>query len=320
MIDIKKEKFIADQPIPIPVEGMTKILNQMKKCICKIFKENDFKGTGFFYNIPFQSDYLPVLVTNNHILNENDIENGNIIKLNIYNKQKLIEIEIDNSRLKFTNQTIDITIIEIKPKQDGVEKDNYLEIEENDLNKSKGILECDYSKKSIYIIHYPKGKLNASIGLIDYIKDNKTIYHKCNTEGGSSGSPILSLETFKVIGIHSGSNKEEHQFNTGLFIKNAIDLFNIVKRNKKEINKKRNENAIKAKEMIECRYYYKINTEPNLGKIKDNINTNEYNSRFKQIYTKNKCNINIMKNKENIFSYNSNNNNNNNQIKSNQNL
>ena len=66
--------------------------------------------------------------------------------------------------------------------------------------------------KSIYILHYPKGKLNVSYGLINIIIDNKTINHYCITEEGSSGSPILSLETFKLIGIHYGSSKKKKFF------------------------------------------------------------------------------------------------------------
>jgi len=59
------------------------------------------------------------------------------------------------------------------------------------------------------------------------IIDNKKIYHFCNTEDGSSGGPILSLEGFKVIGIHFGyKNESKSKINCGTFIKYAIDLFN----------------------------------------------------------------------------------------------
>ena len=72
---------------------------------------------------------MPVLITNNHILGENDIKNGKIIKLSIYdnniktnksnnevNNEEIKIIKIDNSRKKYTNpdNKIDITIIEIK--------------------------------------------------------------------------------------------------------------------------------------------------------------------------------------------------------------
>ena len=56
----------------------------MKTCVCKILKKNGIFGTGFFCKIPYYNDKqslvkIPVLITNNHILNLNDIENDRII-------------------------------------------------------------------------------------------------------------------------------------------------------------------------------------------------------------------------------------------------
>ena len=87
MSDIIKERFIEDQPIPVSLEGTKKILFQMENCICKIFLTNGEKGTGFFCKIPFNNYLLPVLITNNHVLNENDIKDNNIIELSINNNE-----------------------------------------------------------------------------------------------------------------------------------------------------------------------------------------------------------------------------------------
>ena len=54
--------------------------------------------------------------------------------------------------------------------------------------------------------------------------EGKIINHYCNTEKDSSGSPILSLNNFKVIGVHYGGSKEKLNF--GIFIKYAINEFN----------------------------------------------------------------------------------------------
>ena len=91
-----------------------------------LIKNNGRKGTGFFSKIPFpdKNNLLNVLITNNHILNEKDIENNKILKLIMYNKEKKIkkEIKIDESRKRYTykkeEEGIDITIIEIKPRID----------------------------------------------------------------------------------------------------------------------------------------------------------------------------------------------------------
>ena len=183
MADIKQEKLIKEQPIPVSLKDTKEILFQMENCICKIYINNGEIGTGFFCKIPFNNNLLPVLITNNHVLNENDIDNNKIIKLMINNEVK--EIEIDNIRKRYTNsdKNIDITIIEIKPEKDGI--NNYLEIDEEDINKEKDIIELEYKKKSIYIIHYPNEVLSVSYGIINDIIDNKTINHYCNTEEGS---------------------------------------------------------------------------------------------------------------------------------------
>ena len=296
MSDIKQEKLIKEQPIPVSLQNTKKILFQMENCICKIYMNNGGIGTGFLCKIPFNNNLLPVLITNNHVLNENDIDNNKIIKLMINNKVK--KIEIDNSRKKYTNpdKTIDITIIEIKPNKDGI--NNYLEIDEDDINKNKENIELEYQKKSIYIIHYPNEKLSVSYGLIKDIIDNKKINHYCNTEEGSSGSPILSLKTLKVIGIHYGSTQNIN-LNHGIFIKFAIDEFN--KYNKNEINI-----IYKTdKEGIENIFGYQfVENNKNNIELKINGNKNELVKRYKLEKGENNITI-IIKNKitnlENMF-------------------
>ena len=45
----------------------------MKNCICKIYLKNDKIRIGFLCKIPFHNNLLPVLISNNNnILNEND--------------------------------------------------------------------------------------------------------------------------------------------------------------------------------------------------------------------------------------------------------
>ena len=110
--------------------------------------------------------------------------------------------------------------------------------------------------KSIYILHYPNEVLSVSYGLISDIIDNKKINHYCNTEEGSFGSPILSLKTFKVIGIHY-SGSQNNKLNYGTFIKFAIDEFN--KYNKYEKNE--NENGIINEIKNEINIIYKTDEE-----------------------------------------------------------
>ena len=100
-LNIKQEISIPDQPIPVSIKGLKNILFQLENCICQIHKKNGGKGTGFFCKILFKNKLLPVLITNNHVLNENDIKNNEKIEFTIYNnienKNKDISIKIDNS-------------------------------------------------------------------------------------------------------------------------------------------------------------------------------------------------------------------------------
>ena len=233
MSDNIDEKLIEVQPEPVDIEGTQKILFQMKNCICKIIKDNGEKGTGFFAKIPFsnnKNNLLYVLITNNHILDKNDLENGKTINMIMYNEERTIEkkIEIDSSRKKMTilnkDEGIDITIIEVKPNQDKI--NNFLEIDDK-------ILELQCKRKSIYVLHHKREKRVVSYGLMNDILEGKKIRHHCNTEEGSSGSPILSLSNFKVIGVHYGYEKSQNfKFNYGTFIQYAINEF----KNKCETN------------------------------------------------------------------------------------
>lgn len=111
----RKEKRNQNQPISSSTENLKIMSNQAEKCICKI-KKNEITGTGFFCSIPFPDKYspLPVLITNNHILEEEDIINGKEIKFSMKNGKFNFNIKIDNSRKTFTSKKYDITVIEIK--------------------------------------------------------------------------------------------------------------------------------------------------------------------------------------------------------------
>ena len=233
MSKIEQEILNNNQPIPIPIEGIKTILYQIENYICKIYKHKSEKGTGFFCNIPYLDKTLPFLVTNNHVLNEKDIENNKIIKLAL-NNNKEIEIIMDNRRKRYTNIKLDITFIEIRPDKDNIK--HFMELDKEVINKDSenDILDLEYKNKSIYIFHYPKGELSVSYGLIDNLNEGKIINLCCNTEETLSGSPILSLETYKIIGIHYGGNNKN---NEGTFIKYIMEVFEKeTKKTRDEIN------------------------------------------------------------------------------------
>ena len=198
------------------------IISQLEKCICKIIKDIGNTGTGFFCKIPYpdQFHFLPVLITNNHVLGENNLKQYCNIRFTINDDNIEKNIFIDNSRLIFTDEEIDITIIEIKPFDKII---HFLDIDDDILiGEEKN--NNSYGNELIYILQYPKGqKASHSVGKIKDILDFN-INNYCYTDFGSSGSPILLLSKFKLIAVHKERTK--FNFNRGTFIKIAIDKFN----------------------------------------------------------------------------------------------
>ena len=136
---------------------------QMKKSICKICLKDGTKGTGFFCKIPLPNHtFLPAFVKNNHIINEKYLNGENGIKINNGYKTYINIIKIED-RLTYTNEINDITIIEIKEKDNSYE---YLEFDDNILNEN-GV---GYIGNSIYLLHYPcyyeADKAAVSYGII----------------------------------------------------------------------------------------------------------------------------------------------------------
>ena len=119
-----KEKYALTSPEPVSLKVTEKIIEQMKNnSICRII--NNGFGTGFFVKIPYKSQLLPVLITTNHIINQDDIKNNKNILIYL-NNNKII-IKLDNNRIIYTNEKLNITIIEIKENNLNI---NYLELED----------------------------------------------------------------------------------------------------------------------------------------------------------------------------------------------
>ena len=221
-----REKDIEDNAISIPTSALEIISDLAKKSICKIKSNQEEIATCFFCAIPFPDKYnkLPVLVTNNHVLKSEDIKEGKIIRFSTNNGEHKFEIKMCVNRKKYTNEKYDITFIEIKKDVDNININSFLDIDD-------GIFEENYenllNKKSVYLLHYPHGNLlEYSSGLIKgFFADEKfSFLHSCQTQKGSSGSPIINLLIHKVIGIHKGY-KENLKYNIGTLLKEPINDF-----------------------------------------------------------------------------------------------
>ena len=221
--DYIQEKDIEGAITSIQGESLEKINEQMKICSCKIECYEKGNGSGFFSLIPFPNkiNLVPVLMTNNHVLQKEDIIKGK--KININMKYKKFSILIDDSRKVFTDKNYDITIIEIK-NNDGLDFNKFLEIDDSIYKEN---FQEYFKNRSIYLIHHPKSKDEPefAVGIIKGITlDKYVINHTCKSDPGSSGSPILDLKTNKIIGIHKGTDNNL-KWNLGTFIKEPIKEF-----------------------------------------------------------------------------------------------
>ena len=139
----KDEIDTGQKPIPI------KIINKVMKSICKIIIINNKKknyGTGFFF---YYTDKIKYLITNYHIINEN---NTNNTEIEIWNHKKM-KLTLNNRYIKYIPKPKDITIIEIQ-ETDNIYKDiEFLKFDYNSINHGYEI----YINADIFTIEHPYG-------------------------------------------------------------------------------------------------------------------------------------------------------------------
>ena len=225
------------------------------------------KGSGFFMkikdkDIPFEY----CLITNNHIINEEDIQSEKEITL----KNKYINnLRLSNKRKIITNKKLDYTCIQIL-KEDGIK--NFFNIDPN-INNQNGLQ--IFENKDIYILQFPLGKgLSFSNGKVLSVSKN-IIRHNCSTQEGSSGSPIISSNSNEsIIGLHRGGFKDGANLSSSIIsiLKNIKEEL----KNNKSINTGNKDN--KSKNFIRAEFNIK-----NKSKIRV-INSFEENKRTNNIY------------------------------------
>ena len=218
IIKLKNTKNGNNLLSPVSIEGTKIILHQMESCICNIYMENLTSITGFFMKIPYKSNNLPVLITSSTILEQKKTKDNNYIELTLNDDKIYREIDLNKKRKIYKNLKFKIVVIEIYPLEDKI--NNYLELDEKNVNGQNNL----NNTKSIFSLYYSNEKsISVSYGLLMDIISND-IKHTCNVDKNSLGSPILSLENFKVIGINKGIRNND--INLGFNINYLIQEFN----------------------------------------------------------------------------------------------
>ena len=255
-------------------------LDIFKKTLCKI----NLKDSGILCKIPLNkhNKLLPVLITNQNILNKNDILPNKNIKLFINQKEYIILI--DKSRFIYNNDNnnYNIVIIEIK-EDDGVDLNSFLEIEK-DIEK--------LPKTEASLIYFSQGNnINHCKCVIQNVKEH-IISYKCNeTLNNLYFSPIVNINNHKLIGITE--LKKKNNSYSGTLILNLI----------KEISKtidERNKYDIQNNSKIKNGQDSLNDTLVNISQNKMNINKDAKKVNSNKKNDSNILKKNIIKNNSNI--------------------
>jgi len=235
-IQLKPEIDVGGAP-RVPLD----IYIESAKGVCKlIIKEINKNATGFFLTDISGNKFL---VTNYHVISEKIVNSNMTIIIEIYNKKKYeLKLNKNERYIKTYENPSDITIIQINDLNDLCSNIKFLSI---DLNYKKGY--NIYLNSNIYLLGYPYGKnVECSSGKIKDII-NIELKHNCNTDIGSSGSPIILVSNSTVIGIHkAGIFKENINIGTFLgFIFNKDDNILNNNINTNNILRNYNKNTIK---------------------------------------------------------------------------
>ena len=245
-MEIKEEEIIKESvPIghckPIGKKELLNLFEIGENSLVKIYS-NEKCGTGFICKIKDKDlNFSYGLFTNNHVLGEEEIEEGEKISFEYKNESRYIKLNAD--RKTFTDKIIDYTFIEIK-KTDNF--DDYFLIDDN-------IIDDNYIDKDIIILQFPLGnEISFAQGKLKKIQENNII-HTTPTEHGSSGSPLIirkNVQKYYVIGLHYGSIKKEN-INLGRHMKYIFDdIKNKMKIIKEEENIKKIKNEIEGNKEI----------------------------------------------------------------------
>ena len=222
------DKYLRGNNDSLNLKTCKNLINHSENYIYKI-KVGNKEAIGFFCKIPFpnKDNILSVLITNNNILNE-ELLNKKDKKIKIIRNIKEEKIINLSNRRKYISKEYNITIIEIKKKD---EIYNYLELDERIINDILNIEKINdenndfsifYLQKLLYMIGNSKIIYGA---FLDSQKDKKCFSFHCNKKDYQLGIPIFSRKSKLVGFFNSYENNNKKTIGICIFLNYPIKEF-----------------------------------------------------------------------------------------------
>jgi hypothetical protein len=214
--EIIKESVVSGHCKPIGKTELITLFEIGENSMVKIYS-NGKNGSGFICKIKDKElNFSYALFTNNHVLGEEELQEGEKISFEYKNKSRYIKLNDD--RKIYTDKEIDYTCIEIK-KNDNFE--DFFLIDQDILSGNSS----QYKNEDLIILQFPQGnEISFAQGKVKEI-NNDNIFYTTSTQEGSSGSPLIirkNIQKYYVIGIHYGSQKGKN-YNLGRPMKFIFD-------------------------------------------------------------------------------------------------
>ena len=270
--DFSNQMMTNDSEMNIPDKNSIK-----SKATVKI-KFSSCVGSGFFIKLERNKKPFYCLMTNQHVIESEMIQNEEIIFLYDNEERLISEIKLNiKERIIICFMELlklDVTLVEIIPK-DNINYQTYFLLPynfNNDFNPHQFMI------KDIEIMQYPQGgeqcfSYGKTCGLYP---DNYNIFiHNCNTNFGSSGGPIFLSGDQRVIAIHKGVYIVVEE-NAGIFIEPIIKYLQNYKRNGEGIEYYENGQTKFVGEFLNDEYngegtFYYPNGDYYIGQFKNGI-------------------------------------------------
>jgi V8-like Glu-specific endopeptidase len=215
------EKLTGKQSTLLPIAFLQQgLIKARSVCLVKIGNTGAV-GTGFLID-------KDVLITNNHVLNDEDIAGTSKLLFNYEDNLdglslQPVEFTLDPDAYFKTSTALDFTAVKVKPNDSGTANSQFgkLELRKTITNK----------EEFVNIIQHPAGQ-KKQIGLyhntVTQIGE-KTLQYLTDTLPGASGSPVFNTN-WEVVALHHAGQYIQNPtlggpkaYNEGILINSIID-------------------------------------------------------------------------------------------------